>query len=267
MFRLEKFYPAGFDPNQYWDNRYAQALTVGKSADEFRSQQFWPLLEQRLNHDGTYLDVGCGLGGWIVFLTESGYAVKGIDTAARTVRALTEYNPDLEVKVASVTRIPYADASFDGILAVGALEYADGKIPQALSEIKRVLKPGGFFLAEVPHANLLRRVTYIPLKRLQKMILRALGKQATFANYLFDRRELRQLLEQAGFEITTEQPHEIPGEDNHYGLWIDFKILRGQEPYRLNWLGRLVKKTLNALSPWIASTGMIIVARKEKSNQ
>jgi hypothetical protein len=34
-------------------------------------------------------------------------------------------------------------------------------------------------------------------------------------------------------------------------------------PYQLNILGRLVKAISNAISPWIASTGMVIVARKK----
>lgn len=264
MFRLEKFYATDFDPDRYWDDRHAAAQMTGKSTQEFREQEFWPLLEEQLTTEGVYLDAGCGLGGWIVFLTESGYRVKGIDRAARTVRALTEYNPDLEVKVATLTRVPYADTSFDGVLAVGALEYAEAFVPQALIELRRVLKPGGFLFVEVPQANLLRRIIYIPLKRLQKVMFRLMGKQATFANYLFTRRELRHLLQQAGFEVTAEQPHEIPGADSHYGLWIDFKILRGPEPYHLNWLGRIVKKILNAFSPWIASTGMVVVARKKE---
>ena len=263
MFRLEKYYPPGFDPQQHWDTRYAQAHIAGKTGDEFRQQGFWPLLAKQLVQSGEYLDVGCGIGGWVLFLAEEGYNIQGIDRAPRVIRALAEYNPDLRLKVGEPGQLPYADGSFDGVLGVGMLEYLDGEVPKALSELNRVLRDDGFVFIEVPIMNTLRRWFYIPLKRLQKMIYSALGKQATFANYLFDRRQLKRLIRQAGFEIVDEAPHELPQPGSHYGLWIDFKFLRGKEPYQLNVLGMTVKTIANMLSPWIASTGTVIVARKK----
>src|SRR3989344_5912137 len=261
MFRLEKFYPQGFNPQQYWDDKYSQEHIAGKSSEEFRKQGFWPLLQKHLQKGKRYLDVGCGIGGWILFLKEEGYDVEGIDIAARTVRALTEYDPDLRVKVARMTAIPYPDASLDGVLAVGTLEYVDGKVPEALREVQRVLKPGGVFFMEVPIANTVRRLFYIPLKQLEKMIRPAIakataGKQGygakpVFANYLFDRGELKHMLAAAGVGGVDEQAHELPEEDSHYGLYVDWPFLRGSEPYKLNRLGKMVKDLANSLSPWV----------------
>jgi len=263
MFKLQKFYSEGFDPEQYWDDRYAQAHIAGTSSKEYERQGFWPLLQKQLQEGGTYLDVGCGIGGWVMFLHEQGHTVHGVDTAARTIRALTEYNPDLQVKIGSATQLAFQDGSLDGVLAIGVLEYLEDEVPQALQEFHRVLKPGGFVFLEVPIANTLRQLLYIPLKRLQGVVNGWRGKQSTFANYLFERRAFVRKLEQAGFEVATVRAHELPDAASHYGLWIDFKILRGAKPYQLNALGLLVKTVANMLSPWIASTGMVVVARKK----
>lgn len=263
MYRLEKFYRAGFDRQTYWEDKYAQEHIAGTSSEEFRRQGFWPLLEQQLRNEGAYLDARCGIGGWILFLKEQGYDIKGIDIAARTVRALTEYDAELDVKVATITRIPYPDARFDGVLAIGTLEYVDGSVDEALVEVRRVLKSGGFFFAEVPIANGLRQAVYIPLKRLQRWIRTRRGEQPTFANYLFAPKELERLLGGAGFEVLAVRPHELPGADQHYGLYIDWPFLRGSRPYQLNLLGRLVKAVAETISPWLASTGMVVVARKK----
>lgn len=263
MFKLEKFYAEGFNPQQYWDDKYAKEHIAGKSSDEFRKQGFWPLLETHLEKDRLYLDAGCGIGGWMIFLREEGYNVEGIDVAARTVRAISEYDPDAVVKVASVTAIPYQDASLDGLLALGTLEYVENKVPQALEEVNRVLKPGGLFFMEVPIANVLRRLIYIPLKKAEKVIKIAQGRTVTFSNYLFAREELVKLIEEAGFEVVEVKPHELPEQDGHYGLYIDWRIFRSGTPYKLNALGRLVKSMCNAISPWIASTGIVVVARKK----
>jgi ubiquinone/menaquinone biosynthesis C-methylase UbiE len=263
MYKLEKFYKKGFNPNKYWDDKYAREHIAGKSSEEFEKQNFWPLLQQQLNKSDKYLDAGCGIGGWIIFLKERGYDVEGIDIAAKTVRALTDYDPELRVKVSGITRIPYPDQSLDGVLSIGVLEYVEGRVPEALNEASRVLKPGGWLFIEVPMANLIRRLFYLPLKLVEKKAREAQGMKPSFANYLFTREDLKQELEHAGFEVDIMQAHELPDADSHYGLWIDFKFLRGKEPYKLNVLGLLIKNVCNAVSPWIASTGMIVLARKK----
>ncbi|MFH1354399.1 MAG: class I SAM-dependent methyltransferase [bacterium] len=267
MYKLEKFYAKGFDRQRYREDKFAQEHIAGKSSAEFRKQDFWPLLEKYLSKDRKLLDVGCGIGGWILFLKEEGYDVEGVDIAARTVRALTEYDPDLKVKVASMTAIPYADGSLDGVLAIGTLEYIENKVKEALQEVRRVLKDDGVFFVEVPSLNTLRRLIYVPLKRLEKIIRNFLSHQPTFSNYLFDRGELKKLLEISGFKVLEMQPHELPDPDSHYGLHIDWPFLRGSEPYKLNTLGLLVKKAANAISPWVASTGIVVVARKKMTNE
>lgn len=262
MYTLYKFYPKEYNSQQYWDNKYAQEHIAGKSSEEFRKQDFWPLLQKYLDKSKHYLDAGCGVGGWIIFLAEDGYNVEGIDTMARTVRALTEYDPSLTVKVASITRMPYKDASLDGVIAIGTLECVENAIDVALDEVKRVLAPQGLFFFEVPSVSFWRRWFYLPLKTLEKLIKERLGKKPTFSSYLFTRNDVKKLLADHDLEMVEMHSHELPGPKEHYGLYIDFPFLRGQEPYELNVLGRLIKLLSNAVSPWIASTGMVVVAKK-----
>lgn len=263
MYIVEKFYPAGFDPQQYWDDKYSREHIAGTGSGEYAKQGFWPVLEQQLKQDGRYLDAGCGIGGWILFLTDQGYHVEGMDSAARTVRALTEYNADLKIKVGSLTAMPYPDAQFDGVLAIGSLEYMERTVLEALRELARVTRPGGFVFLEVPLANTLRRWVYLPLKGVKRLIKISHGRQPTFANYLFTQQSLKDLLARAGFAVAVMQPHELPDVKSHYGLYIDWRWLRGREPYKLNMVGRLVCMVCQAISPWFASTGMVVVARKK----
>ncbi len=262
MFKLRKFYPEGFNPQQYWDDKYSQEHIAGKSSEGFKKQEFWPVMEKYLDKEGRYLDAGCGIGGWIIFLNEQGYGVEGVDIAARTVRALTEYDSDLKVRVAPITALPYPDDSFDGVLAIGTLEYVEDKVGEALEEVKRVLKDDGFFFIEVPVANFVRRLFYIPLKKIELMIRSRRGEKPVFSNYLFDRNELKKIIRDRGFELVEEKPHELPEPDSHYGLYIDWPFLRGEKSYRLNAVGRFLKMVFNTISPWAASTGVVIVARK-----
>ncbi len=266
MFKLEKFYTQDFDRQQYWEDKYARDHIAGAGAKEFEKQGFWPLLKKNLVEGKTYLDAGCGIGGWIIFLREEGYTVEGIDSAARTIRALSEYDRDMKLKIAGINAIPYADNSLDGVLAIGTLEYFEDEVPIALQEVRRVLKDDALFFIEVPIANVLRRLFYIPLKRVEKFFRQAQGRQATFANYLFGRDDFVEMLEGAGFEVHDTEPHDLPDANSHYGLYVDWPFFRGSKPHTLNVLGRIVKVLCNAISPWVAATGMVVVARKKSSN-
>lgn len=263
MFKLKKYYSADIDYKNFWDNKYAQEHIAGRNSEQFRQQGFWPIIQKHIPKDKKCLDAGCGIGGWILFLRDEGYEVEGIDIAPRTIRALTEYDPDMKVKIASITSIPYPDNYFGGVLAVGTLEYVEDELPQALREVNRVLEPGGAFFIEVPVINLLRRLFYIPLKKIEGVIRKKQkNKLEHFSTYLFTKKDLETILNNAGFDIIETKPHELPEKNSHYGLYVDWKILRGKEPYQLNSLGIAVKKLANAISPWIASTGIVVVARK-----
>ncbi len=233
-----------------------------KSMQEYEAQSFWPQLQRHLTKDGLYLDAGCGIGGWILFLRDAGFTVEGIDSHSAAVRAMSEYDRDIVVKIARTSAIPYRDNAFDGVISIGSLEYDEGDVEASIREIARVVKPGGVACIEVPLANPLRRALYLPLKRFEGMIRKLQGRVPVFAYYLFGKHELRDMLEHAGFSIEHEAPHDLPDAKSHFGLYSNWPLLRGKRPYELNILGRVVKTLCNAISPWIAAAGVVVIARK-----
>ncbi|MCP5488213.1 MAG: class I SAM-dependent methyltransferase [Verrucomicrobia bacterium] len=96
------------------------------------------------------LDVGCGHGKLSRLLALSGAAhVDGIDIAASSIayaNGLQEREPvgNLDLKIGSVYELDFPDHHFDAVVSQVVFEHID-KIPLALGEIYRVLKPGGVF--------------------------------------------------------------------------------------------------------------------------
>ena len=263
MIPIYKFDPKNFDRSKMWDDRYREMYSAINDFSQYEKQSFWPLLEKNLKKDGTYLDAGCGIGGWILFLASKGYTVSGIDAHPQAVRAMTEYDPDLSVKIAGSDAIPAMDNSLDGVLSIGSLEYFEGAVEDSLSEFHRVLKQGGFVCIEVPLANTLRKVLYIPLKRIEGLFMRLFGRTPNFAYYLFGKTEFEDMLKSCGFSIEEVLAHDLPDANSHFGLYSNWPILRGANPYELNAFGKLVKAISNAISPWFASAGMVVIARKK----
>ncbi len=96
--------------------------------------------------EGKVLDFGCGSKPYAELFTRAS-AYIGIDVEqSGHDHASSRVDVFFDGKT-----IPFADAWFDAAVSFQVLEHVPD-LALALSEIRRVLKPGGLFLASVPHA-------------------------------------------------------------------------------------------------------------------
>ena len=94
------------------------------------------------------LDVGCGGG----FLTEEiarmGFDTTGVDPSERSVRAAAsharESGLDIRYGTGAGESLPFEDRSFGAVFCCDVLEHVRD-LPKVISEISRVLRPGGVF--------------------------------------------------------------------------------------------------------------------------
>ena len=94
------------------------------------------------------LDVGCGSGSIVRLLAARGHRVVGLDTDAESLAAVAKRDAGAWLVAGDATRLPFGDETFDGVLALDVLEHVQDRA--AAAEIRRVLKPGGWFLVAVP---------------------------------------------------------------------------------------------------------------------
>ena len=93
------------------------------------------------------LDVGCGTGGGALVLSRHGRAV-GLDLSLTSFTEARD-RPYTHRVVGSAETIPFADGTFDAVVALDVLEHLDDDVGGA-REIKRVLKPGAAAVIFVP---------------------------------------------------------------------------------------------------------------------
>lgn len=92
--------------------------------------------------DGRILDVGCGAGQTlIVGDLKPGVFACGVDVDEEALALGKRMSSNIALARAKGERLPFADQSFDFVISRLALPYM--RIPDALGEIARVLKPRG----------------------------------------------------------------------------------------------------------------------------
>ena len=138
------------------------------------------------------LDVGCGTGANLEMLSQFGEA-EGVDVSPDAL-AFCRQRGLQNVHQGEAEHLPYEDGSFDLVTGLDVVEHLDDDIA-GLSEMRRVLRPGGYAFLFVPAFMFLwgvqddishhrRRYT---LKSLQRAV-RAAGfeiERATYANITF----------------------------------------------------------------------------------
>ena len=134
-----------------WARYYDDPAPATLTAQNFVSRRRFAiqLIEARLPKGSKILDVGCGTGHLAAELARRGYDTWGTDLSAGMVEyARTNYNQD-RYQVGDIEKIPFPDNFFDGIVCLGVVEYLAND-DAALSEMHRVLRPGGFAVITTP---------------------------------------------------------------------------------------------------------------------
>jgi len=103
----------------------------------------------------------------------------------------------LHAPLSDVRHLPFRDGCFDAIYSMGTVEHFD-ETELALAEIFRVLRPGGRAVIGVPNR-------WDPfLRPLMVAVMYRLGLYGYGFEKSYTRKEFRQMLETAGFEVVAE---------------------------------------------------------------
>jgi demethylmenaquinone methyltransferase/2-methoxy-6-polyprenyl-1,4-benzoquinol methylase/phosphoethanolamine N-methyltransferase len=140
------------------------------------------------------LDVGCGTGTLAIAIHRmaSPCRVHGIDASPEMIelakKKAAKVRADVDLRVALIEALPFSDGSFDLVTSSLMLHHLPDDLKRTgVAEIRRVLKPGGRFLAMDLAAG-----SHSPLGHLLSLFGRVRGVNTA--------RELAAKLREAGFE-------------------------------------------------------------------
>ena len=101
--------------------------------------------------DGPVLDAGCGTGGFLTRLRQTRPSVRAFGLEYAPVAAARAWaKAGVPVAVGSVNAIPFADAAFGALVNLDVLCHTAAEPDRALAEFRRVLRPGGMLVVNLP---------------------------------------------------------------------------------------------------------------------
>jgi ubiquinone/menaquinone biosynthesis C-methylase UbiE len=217
------------------------------------------LLQQaQLPRTGVMLDVGCGSGQTMQWFTQchSGWRAIGLDVAPEAVTAA--HRAQCSVSRASALALPLPDRSIDLAITLDVVQHLPlgGGDHSALTELRRVLKPGGYLFVRT-NAQAFPRIGDDPVHSFHK----------------YEPSELQTKLQRAGFTVVrlsrvnavlglAEIPRELRARRTerfeYHGLLAEPPSKRS----RLSWLKRTCLRFEGRLvcSGWRLPFGRTIVA-------
>ena len=172
---------------------FSSELSVKEYSKKYLRDGERYVIEKYMLPNSLILDVGCGAGRTTYYISEHGCRVIGVDIAAPLIEQARKSFPDINFRVMDVRKLDFQDSSFDtvffsfnGIDNLASLSERKG----AMEEMKRVLKPGGFFIYSSHNGLAIPRT-----KTGWKIVLNNLGRLSFGPHWRFEEYDFGKLIQ------------------------------------------------------------------------
>lgn len=154
------------DTNEGWDTVYSKNFMTMWYPNEDIIRFCARLIQKRLTHDKVevkrkvenVLDLGCGNGRHAMYFAREGFTAAGIDISETAIEWAKDWASreglTIDFRVGDISRLPFADQSFDAIVSHGVLDHIPmQQARSAMVEAARVLGPNGLFYFDLKSAD------------------------------------------------------------------------------------------------------------------
>ncbi len=156
----------------------------------------YPIPELRLpdSEGAPLLDLGCNWGRWSIAAARKGYRVTGIDPSLGAImaarRVATQLDLPIRYVVADARYLPFTGSRFNIVFSYSVLQHlSKANVITVLSQISRILRPGGMSLVQMPN--------WLGVRCIYHQARRKFREARNFEVRYWSLRELKQNFEEA----------------------------------------------------------------------
>jgi len=225
---------------ELYDRGWRKELKVGKE-ERGNLQTNLEFLAQTdlLRPEDRILEIGCGIGTVVNELSSKGHDIAGIDISDEAIEYGRNKYGDIRLEVQAAETLPYEDESFEVVLSFDLFEHI-AAIDKHVSEVRRVLRPGGYYLFQTP--NRYSNIIYETLRT----------KSLQWRQYhpsLHSPGQLRRRMARHGFETQFVKMNPI-------NEFTEKKLKK------LGLLGRIIRRVDFRRMPLVLQTNLYVIANK-----
>ena len=206
----------------------------------------------------TALEVGSGGGILTEEICKMGFTTTGIDPAEESVITATNHAKagglNIKYDQGSGENLPYAEGSFDCVFCCDVLEHVQD-LPKVISEISRVLKPGGVFFYDTLNRTFISKLVAIKIWQEWKRWAFMPSNLHVWEMFIKPQ-EIKALLQKSGFdwqEHTGSEPNvsipkmlgylrkRVKGEWTYEDLGKNFRLVKSSD-MNILYAGYAIKK-------------------------
>jgi 2-polyprenyl-3-methyl-5-hydroxy-6-metoxy-1,4-benzoquinol methylase len=213
-----------------WRELYYDHYTASNKVLSDRKNYSINFLTKYLKPDVRVLDAGCGAGEVSIDIVRKGYYVHGIDISEKMINLCNETfsklgidNKRYDFTVEDITRGDLPNDSYDGILAIGFLEYQKDEL-KTLKILHDKLRSKGILIITGPIRARITNLFGLGIN-IEDNFARAYIRNPHMIN-MYNLSRFRKLLKSSGFTL------------------IDYKRHGYADFYLLIWLSRLMQREL-----------------------
>jgi SAM-dependent methyltransferase len=179
-------------------DEYARQI-YGELAGKPLDRELLDRFAERLRGQGVVCDMGCGPGQIGRYLADRGLPVVGVDLSPGMVARAAALNPGISFRVGDMGALDEPDGVWAGITAFYSIIHVPpAEVVAALTEMRRVLQPGGLLLLAFHIGDEVVRSEEL------------MGQPVALDFWFYTPEQMRGWVEQAGFmveEVTEREPY------------------------------------------------------------
>lgn len=255
----------------YWHGRW-QAVPADKGMLNLNRYPGLYAQEILSRVNGAVLEAGCGAGRVLRHFHNPENKIIGIDFIPDILHKIREADPTLRLASGDVTKLPFPDGCFEGVLAFGLYHNLETGLAEALRETRRVMRAQGLLCASFRADNLQNRA----LDKISEYESAGKGRSDRrgpvkyFHKMNYKKRELEEVFPSTGFKI--ESLHFV----ENMPFLYKFSAFRARahkafderkaraEGYQLSFFGKVLQSFLTSINPAAFCNVYVVIAQKHQ---